>query len=179
MDQALQFEPDVVLDEEMRDLERDDDHFVLRCRLGEYRSRAVVIAGGKGAFEPMTLSCPGFERLMHRGVEFSVRDPEVFRDKRVMVVGGGDSALDFVLMLKDVSASISLVHRRDAWRAHAATVQRIEAAEAASEIKVRAFHEVREVHGSDHVNRVTIFENRNDDHSLHQQRPPNIPLPQR
>lgn len=161
--QAMQFDPEVVLDQQVRTLEWADDHFVLDCSGGEYRSRSIVIAGGKGAFEPMKLACPGYDDFMYRGVEFAVRDPDSFRGKRIIVVGGGDSALDFVLMLKDAAASIALVHRRDGWRAHGATVTQIEAAAAAREIDLRTFHEVRAIHGGDRIERVTIFDNRTDE----------------
>jgi ferredoxin/flavodoxin---NADP+ reductase len=163
VEQALQFGPEVVLDEQVRRLERRDGHFELECGRGTYRSRAVVVAGGKGAFEPMPLKCSGYEEFMHAGVEYAVPDPEAFRDKRVIVVGGGDTAVDFVLMLKDVAATIAIVHRRDGWRAHAASVARMEAAAEAGEIEVKTFHEVREIHGSRVVERVTIFDNRTDE----------------
>ena len=99
---------------------------------------------------------------MHAGVEYAVKDPESFRDRRVVIVGGGDTALDFVLMLKGIAASITLVHRRDGWRAHQATVDQMESAAAAGEIDLRTFHEVRTIHGTDRVERVTIFDNRTD-----------------
>jgi ferredoxin/flavodoxin---NADP+ reductase len=161
--QALQFDPEVVLDEQVRELQRVGDHFELRCAHGTYRTRSIVIAGGKGAFEPMPLGCPGYDEFMHSGVEYAVRDPEAFRDKHVLVVGGGDTAIDFVLMLKDVARSITLVHRRDGWRAHEASVTLMEAAVAAGEVDLKTFHEVKEIIGTDRVERVTIFDNRTDD----------------
>ena len=161
--QAMQFEPDIVLDTQVQGLERVDGHFRIGSSTGPYLTKTVVIAGGKGAFEPMPLKCPGYDELMHKGVEYAVRQPESFRGKRVMVVGGGDSALDFVLMLKDVVASMTLVHRRDGWRAHAASVRQMEEAAAAGEIDLRTFHEVREIHGTQCVERVTIFDNRTDE----------------
>jgi thioredoxin reductase (NADPH) len=163
VEQALQFDPDVVLDEQVQELVRHEDHFEMRCAQDTYLTRSIVIAGGKGAFEPMPLKCAGYEDLMHRGVEYSVKDPEAFRDKHVVVVGGGDTALDFVLMLKGVAKTMSLVHRRDGWRAHAASVQQLEAAAEAGEVELRTFHEVREIHGTDFVDRVTIFDNRTDE----------------
>lgn len=161
--QAAQFDPEVVLDEQVHDLERLDGHFELRCANGSYRTRTVVIAGGKGAFEPMPLRCPGYSELMHSGIEYAVRDPEHFRDKRVIVVGGGDTALDFVLMLKDLTSSLMLVHRRDGWRAHESSVAQVEEAARNGEIDLRTFYEVREIHGNDRVERVTIFDNRTDE----------------
>lgn len=164
--QAMQFEPEVALDQQVRELEREDDHFVLTCSGGRFASRSVVIAGGKGAFEPMRLVCPGYEDFMYRGVEFAVRDPASFSGKHVMVVGGGDSALDFVLMLKGIASSITLVHRRDGWRAHASTVEQVEAAASAGEIELRTFHEVRSIEGNSCIERVIIFDNRTDEDTL-------------
>ena len=162
VEQALQFDPDVVLDEQVHALDCAGDHFVLNCAGGSYRTRTVVIAGGKGALEPMPLKCPGYEEFMHNGVEYAVRDPEMFRGRKVMIVGGGDTALDFVIMLKDVADSLTLVHRRDGWRAHEATVTLVEKAAEAEEIDLRTFYEVRAIHGDSSVERVTIFDNRTD-----------------
>ncbi|MDH3424984.1 MAG: NAD(P)/FAD-dependent oxidoreductase, partial [Gemmatimonadota bacterium] len=161
--QAGQFDPEVVLDEQVRDLVRREDHFELICAKGTYTTRTVIIAGGKGAFEPMPLRCPGYETFMHAGVEYAVQDPEKFRDKRVVIVGGGDTAMDFVLMLKDVAKALTLVHRRDGWRAHEASVAQVEEAARNGEIDLRVFYEVREIHGKVRVEAVTIFDNRTDE----------------
>ena len=163
VEQALQFDPDIVLDEQVSDLEHAEDHFVMHCAGGSYRTRAIVIAGGKGAFEPMPLKCPGYEEFMHNGVEYAVREPEDFRGRKVMIVGGGDTALDFAIMLKDIACSLTLVHRRDGWRAHEATVALMQEAAEADEMDLRTFCEVREIFGGSAVERVTIFDNRTDE----------------
>jgi hypothetical protein len=72
-----------------------------------YPTRAVLIAGGKGAFAPRVLECPGYETLLGKGVEYHVKDPARYAGKRVLIVGGGDSAVDWVLNLKDVAATRS------------------------------------------------------------------------
>ena len=163
VEQALQFDPEVILDEQVREVRWEGGHFSLRTDKDVYLSRAIVVAGGKGAFEPMRLEVPGYDTFLHCGVEYAVRDPEVYRGKRAVIVGGGDSALDWVLILKDIAECTTLVHRRDGWRAHQATVARMEASVAAGEIELRTFHEVREIHGSDAVEGVTIFDNRTDE----------------
>lgn len=163
VEQAMQFQPELVLDEQVRNLERCGDHFVLHGAKAPHPTRTVVIAGGKGAFEPMPLRCPGYAELMHAGIEYSVRDPEVYRDKRLVIVGGGDTALDFVLMLKDLASSLTLVHRRDGWRAHESSVAQMEEAARNGEIDLKTYYEVREIHGNDRVERVTIFDNRTDE----------------
>jgi ferredoxin/flavodoxin---NADP+ reductase len=158
--QAMQFEPAVVLDEEVNTLEREDDHFVLGGRTGSYRSKTIVIAGGKGAFEPRHLACPGYDDLLGHGVYYAVKDPEAYRDKRVLLVGGGDSALDWALILKDVASRLTMIHRRDGFRAHAASIQQLHDSAEAGEIDLRTFWEVRELHGNGAVDGATIFDNR-------------------
>ena len=163
VEQGLQFGPDVVLDEQVRELIREDGHFRLVCRTGEYLTQSIVLAGGKGTLEPMVLEAPGYDQLLHKGVEYAVGNPADWAGKHVVLVGGGDSALDWVLILKDHAASTTLVHRRDGWRAHQATVSRMEAAVAAGEVRLLTFREVREIHGSERVEAVTVFDNRTDE----------------
>jgi len=161
--QAERFEPEVILDEPGRDVTWEGGHFELRCRGGTYETKSVVIAGGKGAFDPNKLDVPGYDTFLHHGVEYSVQDPQAYRDKKVVIVGGGDSAMDWVVILKDIASELTLVHRRDGWRAHAKTVEQVMQAEEDGEITIRTFHEVREIHGSDQVEAVTIFDNRTDE----------------
>jgi thioredoxin reductase (NADPH) len=163
VEQAMQFDPEVILDEQILEVSWKGGHYSLTSAKAEYLSRAVILAGGKGAFEPMRLEVPGYDTFLHHGVEYSVKDPAAYAGKDVVLVGGGDSALDWVLVLKDHAASTTLVHRRDGWRAHQATVARMEAAVAAGAIRLRTFHEVREIHGTDRVEAVTIFDNRTDE----------------
>jgi len=160
IDQALQFDPDVVLDEEVSELERVDDVLVLRGKKGTYRSRTLILAGGKGAFEPLKLKCPGYEEFLHRGVHYAVTDLEKYRDKKVLIVGGGDSALDWALALKNVAKDLLLVHRRGAFRAMERSVAELRVAADTGELSFRDYHEVREIRGSDGVESVVIFDNR-------------------
>jgi thioredoxin reductase (NADPH) len=165
-EQAMQFDPEVVLDEEVREVERADDHFVLQARGGAYPTRALVVAGGKGAFEPRHLDVPGYREHLHRGVHYAVKDPEDFRDKRVLIVGGGDSALDWALILKARCSRVVLVHRREGFRAHEASVTQMDAACAAGEMELLTYHEVREIHGNGTVESVTVFDNRTDEETV-------------
>ncbi len=160
--QALQFEPEVVLDEELRELRREDGLFRLEGRSRDFLSRSVVVAGGKGAFEPKHLDCPGYRDLLGKGVHYSVKEPEVYRGKNVLVVGGGDSALDWALILKNIASKLTLVHRRDGFRAHEKSVADLTTASAAGELDLCTFHEVRSIEGNGTVERVTIFDNRTD-----------------
>ncbi|MCA9736113.1 MAG: NAD(P)/FAD-dependent oxidoreductase [Gemmatimonadota bacterium] len=160
--QGLQFGAETILDEELGGLQREDDHWRLVGRTGEYRARALLIAGGKGAFEPRHLEVPGYHELMGRGVYYAVKDPESYRGKRVVIVGGGDSALDWTLALKDVASQVVLLHRRDGFRAHEQSVEALQAAVVAGTVDLRTFHEVRCVEGRELVEAVTVFDNRTD-----------------
>ncbi len=162
--QAMQFEPSVELDQEVREVvDQEDGTLRLVCSGGDYLTRALVIAGGKGAFEPRKLDVPGYDELLGRGVHYAVKKPEDFQGKRILVVGGGDSALDWTLILKDHAERLVLAHRRDAFRAHEKSVSDLMAAEEAGEVEIRTFHEVAEIHGADRVEGVTLFDNRTDD----------------
>jgi len=161
IEQAMQFDPELILDEEVRELRREEDgSWTLVARSGFLPTRTLVIAGGKGAFEPMKLPCPGYDDFLGKGVHYAVKDPEVYRGKRVVVVGGGDSALDWVLILKDRTESLTLVHRRDGFRAHERSVQLLHQAAEAGEVELRTFHEVRCIEGNGRPERVVLFDNR-------------------
>jgi thioredoxin reductase (NADPH) len=160
MEQALQFDPEVVLDEEVRTLRQDDGCFVLEARTGTYRSKTIVVAGGKGAFEPRPLIAAGYEELLGKGVYYAVKDPDEYRGKRVLIVGGGDSALDWALILKDRAERVIVAHRRDAFRAHEKSVQDLMAAHDAGEVEVWTFFEVKEIQGKEHVTGAVLYDNR-------------------
>ena len=163
VEQGLQFGADVVLDEDVRTLEREGEVYRLVGRTGTYLTRTIVIAGGKGAFEPRHLEVPGYHDLLHKGVYYAVKDPESYRDKRVLIVGGGDSALDWALILKDKCSALTLIHRREGFRAHEASVKALEEAREAGRIDLRTFHEVRAIHGNGSVDGITIYDNRTED----------------
>ncbi len=166
IEQGTQFGCDVVLDEEVRTLEREGDLYRLVGRARTYLTRTVLIAGGKGAFEPRHLDVPGYRDLLYHGIHYAVKDPETFRDKRVLIVGGGDSALDWALILKDKCAALTLIHRREGFRAHEASVAQLEEATASGRIDLRTFHEVRAIHGNGTVQGITIYDNRTEADTL-------------
>lgn len=157
VEQAMQYEPSVRLEEQVVNIEpTGEKELTLTTTKGAYRSKAILIAAGVGAFAPNKLDAPGIDRLEGRGVYYFVRQKSEFAGKRLLIVGGGDSAVDWALNLLDTAAEITLVHRRDQFRAHESSVQQLYA----SPVKVMTFWEVREVHGEDRVESVTIFNNK-------------------
>jgi thioredoxin reductase (NADPH) len=165
--QGTQFSQEVVLDEEIHALERDagprGELIGLHGKQGTYWTKTVVVAGGKGAFEPQPLEVPGYEELLGRGVHYAVKDPEAYRGKKVVIVGGGDSALDWTLILKEKQAHVVLAHRRDRFRAHEVSVERVMEAGRDGALELRLFHEVAEIHGNGKVESATLFDNRTEE----------------
>ena len=158
VEQAMQFNPSVCLDEKVVDLRRrPEDSIELRTEPGHvHLSRAVIIAAGVGAFVPRTLDIPDLKRMEGKGVYYFVKDLEKFRDKRVLVVGGGDTALDWAHALLDVASEVTLVHRRGTFRAHEASVRDV----LCSSCNVLRYYELQALHGSDHLEGATVFDNR-------------------
>jgi thioredoxin reductase (NADPH) len=130
---------------------------VLHTDHGELRSRAVIVAGGHGAFEPKRL--PGYDMSPWegRGAHYIVGEKSIFDGKRVMVVGGGDSAVDWVINLLDTASELSLVHRRQAFRAHELTVGQVLAAADRGEVALHVPFQIREVRGNGSVERVVLY----------------------
>jgi thioredoxin reductase (NADPH) len=170
IEQGTQFGPEVVLGAEVQRLEHEDGHIRLVTPKGELRTKTVVITAGKGALNPRVLECPGWEEHYRDGggVHTHVHQPEEFRGKRVLLIGGGDSAVDWVLGLKGVAREVTLIHRRPEFRAHKASVEQMWAAASAGEVAVKTPYEIRALHGQEGcVARATIFNNdTNEDEDL-------------
>jgi thioredoxin reductase len=161
-EQGLQYGAEVLLGEEIQTLERveQDGEELLAVRTnkgGPYLSRALIITAGHGAFEPRTLGIDRVEDWEGRGLHYFVREKEVFRDRRCVIVGGGDSALDWTLGLQDTAAHpIALVHRRDRFRALESSVSEAQALEEEGRVRIFTPCEVREIHGDGQIQAVSI-----------------------
>ena len=165
--QALQFGATTHLGEVVTGLERVEDgehgHFVLETATDRFPSRTIVIAAGIGAFEARRLGIEGEERFEERGLYFKVLDPKAFAGQRVLLVGGGDSAFDWAVNLQGIARSIMLIHRRDGFRAHAATVNQVHELQKCGQCELRTFWEVKELHGNGRLEAVTIRNNKTKD----------------
>ncbi len=145
------------LDEKVLRLERDGENWSLTTDRGIHRSRTVLIAAGVGAFIPRKLDLPGIEALEGKGIHYHVSDPTLLAGKRLVIVGGGDSAFDWSMALGPAAASCMQIHRTDKFRAHEDTVSKVLASGA---VDVRTFHELKSLHGDEHLEAVTVFDNR-------------------
>jgi ferredoxin/flavodoxin---NADP+ reductase len=144
----------------------DERLVVLHTNRGELRSRTVIIAGGHGAFEPKKL--PGYDMTPWegRGAHYLVGEKAAFKGKRVMIIGGGDSACDWVINLLDTASEVSLVHRRDGFRAHELTVGQVLEAAARGDVAVHVPFQVKEVRGDGNVERVILFHSEDEAHEI-------------
>ncbi|MDH3338306.1 MAG: NAD(P)/FAD-dependent oxidoreductase [Gammaproteobacteria bacterium] len=115
------------LGEEVRVVRKtSDDSFHVETSAGtQFHTKAVVIAGGVGSFQPRELRVPGAEDFAGKTLHYRVQDPQQFAGKRLVILGGGDSALDWVLELISVAEHITLVHRREEYRAVPASVDKM------------------------------------------------------
>lgn len=126
MEQIKPFSPGFTLGERAERIERlEDDSFLLRTSRGtEINAPVICIAGGLGCFEPRKPPITNLAQFEDRGVDYIIRNPEDYRDKRIVVAGGGDSALDWTIFLADVAEEVTLIHRRKQFRAAPDSVEK-------------------------------------------------------
>lgn len=150
--QAAQYEPTYLLGQEAQRLDHlDDGRLRVTTSAGtEVDAGAVVVTGGIGTFSPRPL--PAGEDFLGRGLEYFVPSAQEYVGSDVLVVGGGDSALDWCLMLQPLASSVTLVHRREQFRAHAASVQQVR--ESGVEIVVNA--QVTRLDGGDLLEKAEV-----------------------
>ena len=147
------FQSDIRLEEKVVSVEkRDERHFVVTTDKAEYHSKAVIITAGVGAFEPRRLEVPDAQRFEKANLHYFVSDLNAFKGKKVLISGGGDSAVDWALMLEPIAEQVTLIHRRDKFRAHEHSVENL----MASKVNVITPSEITELHGEKFITKVTL-----------------------
>jgi ferredoxin/flavodoxin---NADP+ reductase len=145
LEQSKRFDGKIHLAQRVTALEQDGDHFVLVTETGRFPTRALVVAAGIGAFSPRRLPQACAAPWYGRGIYDVVTDPERFRGRRVVIIGGGDTAFDWGVQLLPRAKSVTIVHRSDRFRAHDATVNEYRAAVAAGKADLFTFHELHDL----------------------------------
>lgn len=159
-EQAFTSAPDttVCLSEKVTGLERlPDGNYRLTTDQGTHLTKTLLITAGIGAFSPRRINVPGELDYENKGIAYNVAEPEEYRDHHVLVVGGGDSAVDYALMLEPVAAQVTLIHRRDQFRAHEETVAQLNR----SRVNIKTFYEPKAILGDgERVTGAVMFDNR-------------------
>ncbi|APG60278.1 NAD(P)/FAD-dependent oxidoreductase [Christiangramia salexigens] len=158
MEQIKPFEPGFTLGERAETLEKlDDGTFIVTTNKGtQHHAPVVAIAGGLGSFEPRKPPIPNISDFEDKGVSYFIKNPEEYRDKKVVIAGGGDSALDWAIYLADVAAEVSLVHRRKEFRGALDSVERVSELAKLGKIEMITNAEVVGIEGEYNLENVVI-----------------------
>jgi thioredoxin reductase (NADPH) len=153
------FHPTFTLGERVEHLHKQDDgSFIVETSEGtKVACKVVVIAGGLGSFEPRKPAIENLETFEGKGVNYMVRDPETFRSKKVVIAGGGDSALDWAIFLAGVAEDLTLVHRGTSFRGAPESAQKVLSMAEEGQIKLLLKSNVTDVHGNGKLNAVTVL----------------------
>lgn len=158
MKQIAPFQPGFTLGERAETIEKQDDgSFIVTTNKGtQHHAPIVAIAGGLGSFEPRKPPIPNLANYEDYGVAYMIRDPEMYRNKRVVIAGGGDSALDWSIFLASIAESVTLVHRRNEFRGALDSVEKVQELKNQGRIELITPAEVVDVVGDRQVAGVSI-----------------------
>ncbi|MBD3582001.1 NAD(P)/FAD-dependent oxidoreductase [Flavobacterium selenitireducens] len=161
MEQIKQFEPGFTLGERAETIEHQEDGtFIVTTDKGtQHHANAIAIAGGLGSFEPRKPVIEDIEFYEDKGVEYFVKDPERYRGKRVVLAGGGDSALDWSIFLANVASEVTLIHRRNEFRGALDSVEKVQELKHQGKIRLITPAEVIGLNGSEKLESIDIEEN--------------------
>ncbi|WP_202080303.1 NAD(P)/FAD-dependent oxidoreductase [Caldalkalibacillus salinus] len=151
-EQLDHFDTNVALEETVEDVSKNEDGiFEIRTNMQTHLSKTVIITAGCGAFQPRKLDIEGAEKFESTNLHYFVDDLQKFAGKNVLVCGGGDSAVDWALML-DPIADVTLVHRRDKFRAHEHSVENLKQ----SNVNIQTPYRIVDLVGEEKIERVVL-----------------------
>jgi len=158
MEQIKPFQPGFTLGERAETIEKlDDESFVVTTNKGtKHNAPIVAIAGGLGSFEPRKPLLENLAQFEDKGVAYIIKDPEVYRDKKVVIAGGGDSALDWSIFLAEVASEVTLVHRRNEFRGALDSVEKVQELKNQGKIKLITPAEIIELKGDETLDAVVV-----------------------
>ena len=158
MEQIAPFKPGFTLGERAEKIEKlEDGRFCLTTSRGsKHAAPVIVIAGGLGCFEPRKPPISNISEYEDKGVEYIIKEPELYRDKKIVIAGGGDSALDWAIYLSEVASEVTMVHRRKGFRGALDSVEKVEKLAASGSIKLITEAQVTGLSGTGKLDEVTI-----------------------
>jgi len=162
LEQGKQFQPGFTLGERAETIEKQEDgSFIVTTNKGtQHQAPVVAIAGGLGSFEPRKPVIPNIHEFEDKGVAYMIKDPEVYRDKKVVIAGGGDSALDWSIYLANIAKEVTLVHRRNEFRGALDSVEKVRELKMLGKINLITPAEVVGLGGVDELKEVVIEKNK-------------------
>ena len=158
LEQGKQFQPGFTLGERAETIEKQEDgSFIVTTNKGtQHHAPVVAIAGGLGSFEPRKPLIPNIHQFEDKGVAYMIKDPEVYRGKKVVIAGGGDSALDWSIFLADVAEEVTLIHRRNEFRGALDSVEKVRELKMLGKINLITPAEVVGLGGANELEQVVI-----------------------
>ena len=156
--QIAPFQPTYTLGESAISLVKvDNNNFLVTTNKGtQHLAPIVVIAGGLGTFEPRKPPIEGLKNFEGKGVNYIIKDPEVYHNKKVIIAGGGDSALDWTIFLENIAASVTLIHRRNEFRGALDSVEKVQQLKNKGRIQLLTPAEVIALEGDDFLDSVIV-----------------------
>ena len=156
LEQIKPFNYNFHLNDRVQELKKENNNWIVKTTNGkEFHAPNVVIAGGVGSFEPRKFPTKSAEKFDGTSVLYSIKDKSIFKDKSVAIFGGGDSALDWAIELSNTS-KVSLIHRRDEFRAAPVSVQKIKELSEKKIINLFTKYSIKDVMGNGSLEEVEI-----------------------
>jgi len=165
MEQCRQFQPGFTLGERAETMEKQaDGTFIVTTNKGtKHQAPVVAIAGGLGSFEPRKPPISNISNFEDHGVEYIIKDPEIYRDKNIVIAGGGDSALDWSIFLSKIASKVTLIHRRNEFRGALDSVEKVQELKNKGLVNLVTPAEVTSILGHNHVTGVTVKKSSDSD----------------
>ncbi len=164
IEQVMQIEPLIEYNQSVDEMKQVDGVWNLYCKSGKvFKAKAIIVGTGKGAFSPIKLGAPGEDAYLGKGVYYTVKRLADFKGQDVLLVGGGDSAMDWTCTLKDLAKRVTLIHRRDGFKAHIGAVNQVKAIAQAGEVDFLIPYEIKNIEGQGKVEKVTVFNNQTNE----------------
>jgi len=168
MEQIAPFHPTFTLGERVEALQKQDDgSYLVKSNEGTtIHCQVVVIAGGLGSFEPRKPEVAGLNEFEGKGVYYMIKNPELFRDRKVVIAGGGDSALDWTIFLSEVAQQVTLVHRSESFRGAPDSADKVFELANAGKINLLLAHNLASVKGTGHLTTVGLANKQGEEHFI-------------
>ena len=164
LEQCKQFEPGFTLGERAEKISKDENGmFIVVTNKGtEHQAPVIAIAGGLGSFEPRKPSLDNLNFYEGKGVEYIVKEPTVYKKKRIVIAGGGDSALDWSIYLADIAKEVTLVHRRNEFRGALDSLEKARELKKEKKINIITPAEITQLGGKEKLERIVVTKDKVD-----------------